>query len=86
MKKNVIILNETGIHARPAAMLVKTAGQFASDIFIEFQDKAINAKSIMNILSAGLQKGNEITLQATGPDEKEAIEALENLFNSKFNE
>lgn len=86
MRKNLVVLNESGIHARPAAILAKTAGQFASDITIEFQNKVINAKSIMNILSGCLQKGSEVTLTATGPDANEAVQALENLFNSKFGE
>lgn len=86
MKKEIIILNETGIHARPAAIISKTAGKFSSEIFIEFKDKVVNAKSIMNILSAGLQKGDKAMLTITGEDEAEAMMALEELFNSSFGE
>ncbi|WP_026475777.1 HPr family phosphocarrier protein [Alkaliphilus transvaalensis] len=86
MKKEITILNETGIHARPAAIISKTAGEFSSEIFIEFKDKVVNAKSIMNILSAGLQKGDKAMLTITGEDEAEAMMALEELFNSSFGE
>ncbi|SNS64723.1 phosphocarrier protein [Anaerovirgula multivorans] len=86
MERKVMIQNETGLHARPASSFVKVASQFTSDINIEFNGKLINGKSILNILSAGLQKGAEIKIIATGADEKEAVEALENLINSKFNE
>lgn len=86
MKKEITILNETGIHARPAAIISKTAGEFSSEIIIEFKDKVVNAKSIMNILSAGLQKGDKAMLTITGEDEAEAMMALEELFNSSFGE
>lgn len=86
MEKIVKILNETGLHARPASLVVKTATQFASDIHIECKEKVINAKSIMNILSAGLQKDDEIKIVAVGPDAEDAVEALADLIGSKFGE
>lgn len=86
MERTVKIINETGLHARPASLLVKTATRFISDINIEFKDNIINAKSIMNILSAGLQKDAEIKIVAAGPDESEAVHALLDLINSKFGE
>lgn len=86
LERTVKIINETGLHARPASLLAKTATQFISDINIEFQDNIINAKSIINILSAGLQKDAEIKIVAAGPDENEAINALSDLINSKFGE
>lgn len=86
MKKTLTILNETGIHARPASIIAKTTMKFSSDVFIEVRDKSINAKSIMNILSSGMQKGDEITISASGPDEVEAVETLVELFNSNFGE
>ncbi len=86
MKKTLTILNETGIHARPASIIAKTTMKFSSDVFIEVRDKSINAKSIMNILSSGMQKGDEITISASGPDEVEAVETLVDLFNSNFGE
>lgn len=86
MKKTLTILNETGIHARPASIIAKATMKFSSDVFIEVRDKSINAKSIMNILSSGMQKGDEITISASGPDEVEAVETLVDLFNSNFGE
>lgn len=86
MEQKLVVLNEAGIHARPAALLVKTAAKFSSEIIIEKNDRVINAKSIMNILSAGLKKGDEIKLKVTGPDEEEAMKALVELFEAKFNE
>lgn len=86
MKKTLTILNETGIHARPASIIAKTTMKFSSDVFIEVRDKSVNAKSIMNILSSGMQKGDEITISASGPDEVEAVETLVDLFNSNFGE
>lgn len=86
MEKLIKVLNESGLHARPAAIFVKTAGQFDSAIDIEFNGSSLNAKSIMNILSLGLKKGDEIRLIVNGTDEDKAMEALVNLFESKFGE
>lgn len=86
MEQKIIVQNEAGIHARPAALLVKTAAKFGSEITIEVNDRVINAKSIMNILSAGLKKGDEIRLKVSGSDEQEALQTLVELFEAKFNE
>ena len=86
MEKTVKILNETGVHARPAGAFVKLASKFSSDINIEFNGAISNAKSIMNMLSLGLKKEDEIKIIANGEDEKEAVEALANLIESKFGE
>ncbi|PAB60223.1 HPr family phosphocarrier protein [Anaeromicrobium sediminis] len=82
----VKILNESGVHARPASVFVKTACQFSSDIAIKVNNKNVNGKSIMNLLSLGLKKNDEIMITAKGSDEKEAIEALVHLVDSKFGE
>ncbi len=86
MEKLVTISNESGLHARPAAIFVKTASQFNSQISIEARGSSVNAKSIMNILSLGLKKGEEVKIVVNGVDEKEAMEALVELVESKFNE
>lgn len=86
MEKTVKLLNQSGLHARPAAIFVKTASQFKSEVNIQFNDTSLNAKSIMNILSLGLVKEDEIKITASGPDEKEAIVTLVNLIESKFGE
>lgn len=86
MDKTVKILNETGLHARPAALIVKEASKFKSDIKIEHKTKIVNAKSIMNIMGLGLGSGEEVKIIASGPDEDEAVEALARLIESKFGE
>jgi len=86
MEKLVRIMNESGLHARPAAIFVKTAGKFKSEINIEHNNSVLNAKSIMNILSMGLKKNDEIKIIVNGPDEKEALDELINLIESKFGE
>lgn len=86
MEKSVRIMNGSGLHARPAAIFVKTAAKFKSEINVEYNNSALNAKSIMNILSMGLKKNDEIKIIANGPDEKEALDELVNLIESKFGE
>lgn len=76
IEQKVTIINETGIHARPADLLVKQCMKFKSKIEIIKDEKTANAKSILNILALGLNKGIEITLRAEGEDEEVAIETL----------
>ncbi|MGK0464934.1 HPr family phosphocarrier protein [Clostridium sp.] len=80
------ILNEQGLHARPASIFVKTANKFKSNITILHGDDVANAKSIINIMSLGLSKDEEIKIVAEGADEVAAIEALKALVESKFGE
>ncbi len=75
-EKKVKINNETGLHARPASQLVNTAGKFESKIEIVLDDKEVNAKSIMGIMSLGIGKGDEITLRAEGDDAEAAVAAI----------
>lgn len=82
----VKILNEQGLHARPASIFVKTANKFKSSITIIHGADVANAKSIINIMSLGLSKNEEIKIIVEGTDEKEAIEALKLLVESKFGE
>ncbi|MBF0298124.1 MAG: HPr family phosphocarrier protein [Oligoflexia bacterium] len=84
MEKKVIILNDQGLHARPAGILVKAASQFKSAVEIKTDKKAANAKSLMSVMGLGLVKGSEITISATGEDEVTALETLVTLINSKF--
>ena len=85
-KRMVTIRNRAGIHARPAALLVQRANEFESEIFIENGTDRINGKSIMGIITLGAMFGSSLTITADGSDEKEAVEALEKLFNNKFEE
>lgn len=76
-KKNFKIVSETGIHARPATMLVQTASKYESEITLEYDGKSVNLKSIMGVMSLGAGQGAEVTITADGPDESEAITAIE---------
>ena len=82
----VEIVNRAGMHARPAAELVKLAGRFSSDIRIEKDGLEVNGKSIMGVLMLAAEKGSQIRLSATGTDAKDAVEALSNLIGSGFEE
>ncbi|MDR2314013.1 MAG: HPr family phosphocarrier protein [Spirochaetaceae bacterium] len=85
-EKTVKVINRAGIHARPAALLVQTAKDFKSDIYLERDNDKINGKSIMGIITLGAAHGSEIRLIAEGDDEKAAVEALARLFETKFEE
>lgn len=76
ISKKAIVKNKVGLHARPAAIFVQTANKYLSDIYVEIDNKRVNAKSIMGIMSLGVSQGTEITIIARGEDEKKAIEDL----------
>lgn len=80
------IINQFGLHARPASAIVKTASQFESDIHIENDSTKVSAKSIMGIMMLAAAYGTELTIHAEGPDEDEALTAVKELFESKFGE
>ncbi|UYO63453.1 HPr family phosphocarrier protein [Acetobacterium wieringae] len=85
--QEVTVLNETGIHARPASMFVKTAGKFKSDIFvIKADDKEINAKSIVGVMAGGITQGTTVKIKAEGEDEAKAVAELVQLINDRFDE
>ena len=86
VKKEVTVLNATGLHARPASMFVQTAGKFKSKIFVIKEGNAINAKSIMGIMAGGISQGTTIEIQTEGDDENDAVDALVQLINDKFGE
>ena len=81
--KSFLIIDETGIHARPATLLVQTATKFESDIELEYNSKKVNLKSIMGVMSLGVGKGAEVTIYADGKDEEEAIEAISETLSSE---
>jgi len=70
------IVDETGIHARPATILVQTATRFESDIELEYNNKKVNLKSIMGVMSLGVGKGAKVTIYTDGEDEAEALEKI----------
>lgn len=75
-KKDFHIIAETGIHARPATLLVQTASKFNSDINLEYKGKSVNLKSIMGVMSLGVGQGADVTISTDGPDEKEAMDGI----------
>lgn len=77
VSKTYTIIDETGIHARPASFLVKEASKFNADITLAYKGKSVNLKSIMGVMSLGIPKGAEIKITAEGPSESEAIFSLE---------
>jgi phosphocarrier protein len=85
-ERTVEIVNKNGLHARPAAELVKTAGKFSSEVTIVRDDLEVNGKSIMGVMMLAAECGSQITLRAIGPDELAALDALEQLVASKFGE
>jgi phosphocarrier protein len=85
-ERTVTILNENGVHARPAAEIVKTAGKFASNITIVRDDLEVNGKSIMGVMMLAAECGSNITLRATGADADDAVEALAQLVAARFGE
>ncbi|WP_300384844.1 HPr family phosphocarrier protein [Clostridium sp.] len=79
ISKEVVVNNGTGLHARPATLLVKKASSFKSDVSIEFNGKKANVKSLIGVLSLGVTKGANITVLASGDDEALAVEEIANL-------
>ena len=82
--KEAVINNQVGLHARPATFFIQKANEFKSSIWVEVEERRVNAKSLLGVLSLGIVKGTEITLIANGPDEEEAVEALATLLASDF--
>lgn len=83
VEKQYKVTADTGIHARPATLLVQAAGKFNSDIQLEYKGKKVNLKSIMGVMSLGIGQGAEIKIIAEGNDEKEAVQSLEDTLKKK---
>ncbi len=86
VKKNVAILNETGIHARPANLLVKETKKYDAKVKLEKNGRVFDASSIMSILTMGAKSGDEITIIADGSDERKALAAIHEMFATNFGE
>ncbi len=84
--QDVTINNEVGLHARPATFFIQKANEFKSGIWVEKDERRVNAKSLLGVLSLGITKGATITLMADGVDEKEAVTALCELVSGNFGE
>ena len=85
-EREITIKNRAGIHARPAALIVQTAGQYDSDIYFKKESEEISAKSIMGIITLGAGYNSVLKIVADGPDEEEAVDALASLFENRFEE
>src|SRR5438309_3057611 len=86
MTKDLLVANKLGIHARPAALFVKTANRFACDIFVEKDGEKVNGKSIMGLMMLAAGPGSKLTIHAEGHDASQALAELETLFKQKFDE
>ena len=85
-EQTVTVKNRAGLHTRPAAALVKLAAQFRSDIYLNRGGFAINAKSIIGVMTLAAEQGSELLLQIDGPDEDEAMEKITEFFDQGFGE
>jgi len=86
IERTVTIANKNGLHARPAAEIVKTAAKFKSDITLMRDDLEVNGKSIMGVMMLAAEYGSSLVLRADGNDAEEAVSALSTLIESKFGE
>lgn len=83
IKKPITIQLSTGLEARPVAQLVQVASQFNSDIYVEIGKKKVNAKSIMGMMTLGLDSGEEVILTTNGEDEEKAMESIEKYLSNQ---
>jgi phosphocarrier protein HPr len=86
VRQDVEIINKLGLHARASTKLTQTASQFKAEIWLERNTRRVNAKSIMGVMMLAASKGSKVALEAIGPDETEALEALVALINNRFGE
>lgn len=84
--KEAIVNNQVGLYARPATFFIQKANEFKSSIWIEKDERRVNAKSLLGVLSLGIVKGTSINIIADGADEKAAVDALSALILSDFSE
>ena len=86
LKTSIKIINKLGLHARASAKLTQLANQFESDIWIEKNDKKVNAKSIMGVMMLAASQGSDITIITQGSDEEKAMNSIVDLINNYFGE
>ncbi len=84
--KEVLVNNQVGLYARPATFFIQKANEFKSTVWVEKEERRVNAKSLLGILSLGITRGTTMTIIAEGSDEQEAVMALVELVSSNFNE
>ena len=86
ISRNVTIQNNVGLHARPATFFIQKANSYKSSIWVEREDRKVNAKSLLGVLSLGIVKDMTVTVIADGADEEEAVDGLKVLIESSFDE
>ena len=86
LSREVIVINDVGLHARPATFFIQKANAYKASIWIEKDDRRVNAKSLLGVLSMGIVKGTTITIIADGEDEAEAIDGLYSLIANELND
>lgn len=84
--KDVMVENQVGLHARPATFFIQKANEYKSSIWVEKEERRVNAKSLLGVLSLGIVGGTGIRVIADGSDEQQAVDGLVKLINSGFNE
>jgi len=84
--KEAIVQNQVGLHARPATFFIQKANEFKSSVWVEKEERRVNAKSLLGVLSLGVTKGMKILISADGADEEQAVNALTSLVEASFNE
>lgn len=86
ISNEVTVQNSVGLHARPATFFIQRANEFKSSIWVEKDERRVNAKSLLGVLSLGIVKGSTISIIADGSDEDEAVKTLVSLIESNFSE
>ena len=86
MEKVMTIKNRMGLHARPAALFVQEAGKFKCQVYVVKDGLQVNGKSVMGLMLLAAESGSKLTIKVDGPDEAKALDALEKIFDRKFDE
>jgi phosphocarrier protein HPr len=86
LEKEISIVNRLGLHARPAAMFVRIASRYRSEVWVTKEGEEVNGKSIMGLMMLAAGQGSKLRIRCEGPDADKALEELEELINARFNE
>jgi phosphocarrier protein HPr len=85
-EKEIAIVNRLGLHARPAALFVKVASRYRSDVWVKKENEEVNGKSIMGLMMLAAGQGSKLQVRCEGPDAARALDEIEQLINARFNE
>lgn len=86
IEKDIPIINRLGLHARPAAMFVRIASRYRSEVWVAKEGEEVNGKSIMGLMMLAAGQGSNLRIRCEGPDAEKAMEELEELIGARFNE